>query len=288
MKKTLFQSFTFEKPVNQDSYSTVAPEDFDYIENKIPEEDFDKIQNYWKSVVKKRFPKFCPDTINDASSIIPLSNLRTLAYDNSKLQEYYDMSTYPSFVAKYNSDLHPREARLSEISKRMIMPRAISSITETIDGKIIMGYRSNDVLAAGKETPLPQGMVKVAKTNDGPFMNIFSTVLDRLNNELGISPESVEDLNMLSICRHTDYPDISSGFYMKLSLNSNKVKKIAEEKISKGFNERLHFVDRASLKNFVINQPNTTGDSTSSALSYLKFEFGKKYIEPLVKDLEHE
>jgi hypothetical protein len=277
-----FQTHIFETPITQNSYSAIASEDFGFVEDKIPDEDWDKIQKYWQSIVKIKFPNFYPENFDDVFSW-PLANLRAFSYNNSRLQEFFDKTIYPSFVAKHNSDLRPRDAGLSDFSKDMIFPRAVSSVTETKDGKIIMGYRGHNVLAPNKETPLPQGMMRVSDTKP---TSIFLTILDRLKGELGISSDSVEKLEMLSICGHSDYPDISSGFHMKLSLTSKEVEEISKAKISEGFNSGLHYVEKADLKDFVKRYRNTTGDSVASALAFLDHEFGRNCTGPLVESLE--
>ncbi len=75
-----------------------------------------------------------------------------------------------------------------------------------------MSYREVNVLAAGKRTPLPQGVVVLRNPN------AFDTVLKGLERELGIKPDYVKDMEMIAYVDHSDYLDISSSFRVSLNL----------------------------------------------------------------------
>ncbi len=140
-------------------------------------------------------------------------------------------------------------------------------------------------MAPGKKTPLPQGVVVLRNPN------AFDAALKGLERELGIKPGYVKDMEMLAYVDHSDYPDISTSFKVSLNLTSKEIEELIDtERISRGFNRGLHFmnIERDKIINFIKNYRNTTGDSAGNMLAYLKHRFDENVFDNVVRDLNQE
>ncbi len=241
---------------------------------EMPEDQIQKLNEYWKNVVKRKYRYFRND--------IPLANLEglKLRIENGKVKEIVETwgkITYDHFVGAWNSDLDPRCAPIDEEYRKEINPLSFTTVIVTDDNKIPMCYRAENVLGPNKETPIAQGVLLYEK-------DPLETVLRRLEIEVGIKKEDIEEGPvLLGFGTHGDYGDITRCLHIKTKSDSKEIEKgLSGERIKKGYNKGLHFIDNdpRSIAEYIVNRYyNTTWDSPGNMLLYMMHAFPEEARE---------
>ena len=241
---------------------------------EMPENQIQQLNEYWKNVVKRKYPHFRND--------IPLANLEglKLTIKNGKVKkmvETWGKITYDHFVGAWNSDLDPRCVPIDETYRKKINPLSFTTAVVTDDNKIVMCYRGENVLGPNKETPIAQGVLLYDK-------DPLETVLGRLEVEVGLTKDDIKKgPDCLGFVVHGDYADISRCFLVKTKITSKEIKeKLNDEKIKKGYNKGLHFIgcnpkDMAEYILYRYHQ--TTWDSPGNTLLAMMEMFPNKAYE---------
>tara|TARA_B100000315_G_C14538281_1_gene569543 strand:+ start:491 stop:1312 length:822 start_codon:yes stop_codon:yes gene_type:complete len=208
-----------------------------------------------------------------------LCNFNDFKIDDTNMIITTSKTNYAAYLArqsnKINSNIHQK-----------IKPLTVGAVAVTSDYKIIIGKRSNDLVAPNKITPLPQGFITPYKKSQ---INPISILIDKLNKELNISEQYIENLVPGGLVKDKFYGHLMLIFFIYLkNINSNQIFELWKESSMKVLNESIWFIDcdKNIVTEFLFSQfDNLTGDAVGSLILFGKYNFGNTWYQKVLNQL---
>ena len=233
------------------------------------DEDMSKIYAYWNKFHKNA-------KLYDGC----LCNFKHLKILDADFEIATEKVMYAAFFAR-------QSIKLSDHARTTIQPLTVGAVTKTADGKLIVGKRGENMVAARKVTPLPQGFVAA---------NMIEAVIDpeevltnRLHMELNVPRHLIDRLIPGGLIRDEIYGHVMLVFFAYLSdIKSYDVIEMWKEAKEQELNAHIWLIEcqKNEVRDFLVGQyDKLTGDAIGSFLLFGRNEFGYKWYRDSIERL---